>query len=819
MSEVLAADYPIRAGTYDDMLQSDGTPRPGWRSVFASPEYLSAETLAQRWRDAERQIRENGITYNIYGDPKGMARPWPLDPMPQIIEAQEWQKLEAGLIQRARLLEAVARDIHGRQTLLRSGIVPPGVIFGNPGFLRACHGIEVPGGVHLPIIGVDLARQTDGSWIVLGDRTQAPPGMGHALENRMVMSSCMPDAIASLPVQRLAGFFRTLRRSLGAAASMAARRSRGSGAEPRIVLLTPGPCSETYFEHAYLSRYLGYPLVAGEDLTVRHDRVYLKTLAGLQPVDAILRRLDDDWCDPLHLKSSSTLGVAGLVGAVRRGHVALANRLGSGVLEAPALFAYLPQLAPVLLGETLALPQIPTRWLGAGGPLPADWDDVVVKPAYGGPHLADPAALSDQIAATPQAHAICDRLALSTSPVLTGDGRLEPRRMVMRGYIAAGGDEDWAVMPGALTLAGTTAETTVVSMQSGGSSKDTWVLTDQPIEKVTLWPQLTDATALRRTADLPSRAADNLFWLGRYAERGEVVLRLIRATLSRYLPDAGAGATAIPTLLTCLSAFHVTTPEPPIATALMMALDDDMPKTLSLLHRAATSVRDRLSIDAWRILNPFARLPRLTGRTVTSAVAEIEALMVRLAAFNGLAMENMTRGLGWRFLELGRRIERAYQTVAAARMLVGYPSSDETATLEALLEVCDSSMTYRGRYFTGLRAAAALDLVIADDTNPRAVAFQLAAITEHLRNLPLERRTPDVTTISHRMTTDCMAELRRADMGRLTEIEGERRPELERFAQALTHNLLSLSDALGETYFKHAAPVLDHGSAARSGRR
>jgi uncharacterized circularly permuted ATP-grasp superfamily protein/uncharacterized alpha-E superfamily protein len=814
VSDGLTSGYQAPTESYDEMMQPDGTPRAGWRSVLASPDYETMDGLGQRWRDAERQIRENGVTYNVYGDPRGLARPWPLDPLPHIIGAEDWRGLEAGLVQRARLLEAVMGDLYGPQSLLHGGTVPPGAVFGNPGFLRPCHGAAAPGGSHLHLIGIDLGREPDGSWIVLGDRTQAPSGTGYALENRMVMASVLSDTFSAQPVERLSGFFRALRDNLTRAAAIAARRSRGSGAEPRVVLLTPGPYNETYFEHAYLARYLGFPLVAGEDLTVRYDRVYLKTLGGLQPVDGILRRLDDGYCDPLWLAPGSTLGVAGLVLAARHGNVAICNSLGSGILEAPSLFAHLPAASRSLLAEDLLLPQVETLW-----PVPAELPaDMMPKPAFGGEPA--PRAPAERSRPSPFDQAATRRVQLSTAPVWRG-GRLDARPVVLRAYVAAS-DEDWVVMPGGLARFGANPGDPVVSMQVGGGSKDIWVVADKPVEAVSLWPETTEAVSLRRTAtaDLPSRVADNLFWLGRYAERAEVMLRLVRATLGRYLPDASAGVAAIPGLLRCLGAFGIEPPLPPIPTALMVTIDAGAPGVLTALHRSATMVRDRLSADAWRILNPFGHPPKLAGRTVAAAASEIEFLLTRIAGFNGLAMENMTRGLGWRFLELGRRIERAYQTMAISRILAGIASPDEAAALEALLEVCDSSMTYRSRYFTDFKTAPALDLVVADDTNPRAIAFQLAAINEHLRHLPRERTGGSLTTIEHRMAAACLAELRRADMAKLAMPEGGQRPELNRFTQTLTRDLSALSDALGETYFKHAVPaLLDHGPTALTARR
>jgi len=824
VTEGLPAGYVPTAGIFDEMMTPEGSPRDAWASVLETPDFRSAEILETRWREAERQIRENGVTYNVYGDPRGLARPWPLDPMPLVIDEVEWRGIEAGLIQRARLLNFVLGDLYGPQTLFRNGMLAPGAVLSNPGFLRPCHGIIPPDGNHLHFIAVDLGRQADGNWVVLNDRSQAPSGAGYALENRIVASRCLSESFRAQPVHRLAGFFRTMRDNINRAAAIAARRSRGTGGEPQVVLLTPGPYNETYFEHAYLARYLGYPLVAGEDLTVRYDRVYLKTLSGLQPVDGILRRLDDDYCDPLWLRAGSALGVPGLVAAHRRGHVAVCNRLGSGAVEAPAVLGYLPRIAREILGEDLLLPQAESAWIGDPGVfagLKGGLRDYLIKPAFRNlpfePVFCDSMddealeALEAKVAKRPHAYVAQRRLDLSSAPVWQ-DGKLVPRSMVMRAYIAASGD-DWVVMPGALTRVARKPGDPVVSLQEGGGSKDTWIVAKEPVKIETLWPSQSETVALRRTAtaDLPSRVADNLFWLGRYVERTEVMLRLARATMNRHLPDSALGAPAIPALTLCLKKFGIRPSGPQRLGTLITAFDEGLPPVLKTLHHSATVVRDRLSMDAWRLLNPLGVPGALNGRPVAVAAAEIEGWLTRIAAFNGLAMENMTRGLGWRFLELGRRIERAIQTGSTARTLVCVPSDAESAALDALLEVCDSVMTYRSRYYTGVRPDAVLDLVISDDTNPRAIAFQLVTINEHLRHLPRER-PGSLATPEHRMAAACLAELRRADMRRLTEVpesgNTQSRPALERFANNLANDLSSFSDVLGEAYFKHAIPAL-----------
>ena len=692
------------------MCGPDGAVRPAWAALLEAPDFASAATVESRWQLAERLIRENGVTYNVYGDPKGLARPWPLDPLPAIVPAAEWRGVEAGLAQRARLLDRLLADLYGPQTVLKDGTLPPALLFANPGFLRPCYGIEPPDGVRLHLAAFDLGRMPDGSWVVLDDRTQAPSGAGYALENRMVLSRSLPDAFRAQPVERVSSFFRALRETLARAAAAAAARSRGSASDPRIVLLTPGPYNETYFEHAYLARYLGYQLVAGEDLTVRYDRVYLKTLGGLQPVDGILRRLDEDFCDPLWLKSDSSLGVAGLVAAARRGHVAILNPLGSGAVEGAGLIPDLPALAEKLLGERLLLPQAETRWLGAPGAVD-DLDralaDRVVKPAFAGmdaspvhPEHLDATRRADLIAriqAAPHRWALQDHLPLSSVPVWI-DGRTVPRGLVLRAYVTADRDGRHKVMPGGLARVAPEAGRLMVSLQAGGGSKDVWIVGDRPSEHVSLWQSQPDAVELKRhAADLPSRVADNLFWLGRYAERAEITIRLVRAARQRGLPDLNnPGGPAVAPLRECL-----------------------------------------------------ANLGFVLGQAV---------------------------------------------------------GPTEPALLEALLEIADSSMTYRARYFMGLKPAAVLDLVLADEANPRAVAFQLVAISQHLAALPRERHGRAATPET-RATAAVMAALRRADMVKIARggpAETDGRPKLDKLCTSLTADLAEISDLLSEAYFKHA---------------
>src|SRR5882724_10182404 len=373
------AGYPALPGIYDEMALGQNELRPHWKNFAASLDRLGRNEIAVRWENARRIIREHGVTYNVYGDPQGMDRPWELDIVPLLIPPEEWRRIEPGLTQRAKLFNLILADLYGPQRLLREGLLPPPLVFGNPAFLRPCHGIRPPQDIYLHLHAADLARAPDGQWWVLADSMQAPSGTGYALENRIVLSRILPDEFRDCQVQRLASFFRIQRDTL----RNLAPHNRDN---PSVVLLTPGPYNETYFEHDYLARYLGFTLVEGGDLTVRDSKVFIKTLEGLRPVDVILRRVDDSFCDPLELRGDSFLGVAGLLEAVRAGNVTVANALGSGLVETPAFLAFLPSLCRHLLGEELKLPSVATWWCGQ--PKEQQYvidhlDEIVVKSAFG----------------------------------------------------------------------------------------------------------------------------------------------------------------------------------------------------------------------------------------------------------------------------------------------------------------------------------------------------------------------------------------------------------------------------------------------------
>jgi uncharacterized circularly permuted ATP-grasp superfamily protein/uncharacterized alpha-E superfamily protein len=828
---LLSAGYCLTDGVYDEMAAAPDVLRPHWDRFIGSMSALGGEELIRRWRIARQRIRENGVTYNVYGDPLGMDRPWNLDSIPLLIPPSEWNEIEAGLIQRARLLNYILADLYGPQQLLRGGLLPPALIFANPGFWRACHGMPTPIHTYLHLLAVDLARSPDGQWWVLSDRTQAPSGAGYALENRTVLAETFPDLFREFQVQRLASFFRSFRDNL-------LNLSPSRGDNPRVVLLTPGPFNETYFEHSYLARYLGFTLVQGGDLTVRDSRVFLETLDGLKPVDVILRRVDDSFCDPIELRSDSFLGVAGLVEAVRAGNVVVANALGSGLIESSAFMPFLPRLSQRLLGERLKLPSVATWWCGQPKPLQYVLDNLdylVIKPAFpahglepiiGGKLTGDERLRTiKRLRERPYEFAGQELVDLSTVPVWS-QNNLTPRRVVLRVFLAASGDS-WVVMPGGLARVSPALDTPVVSMQSGGGSKDTWVLSNGPVDVFTLRHPRDEPLELNRGegSALPSRAADHLFWLGRYAERCEHLARVLRCILIRLTGEFGASGTSdwdsLMKLYDCLASPHSRLSEEDpqghldqwhdleqeiLSLIFEEQRSDSLNAILSRAARAAAHVRASLSSDTLRIVSQFgAAHPSAWGYASTGeALAVLNRCIGTLAALRGIEMENITRGPGWHFLGVGRRIERSIQLVDLFRTIIVPLSPRTWPTLEMLLEVADSSMTYRSRYFTVLQAAPVLDLLMNDEANPRSLAFQLQDLMEHCRCLSERPSGAGWPVSKQRHLEQAAASLLRADIRALCQPdEGNIRETLDELLAATGAALPALSDAITHVYFSH----------------
>jgi len=813
---------------WDEMRAPDGEVRSHWRVLDGALKSFGPGEMWRRWEQARQLIRQHGVTFNVYGDPRGLERPWPLDPVPVLLSADEFASLTEGLAQRASLLDRLLEDLYGARRTIAEGVI-----------LRACAGLVPPGGRFLHFYAADLARTPDGSLRVLADRTQAPAGAGYALENRIVLGRVLPEAFRDSNAQRLALFFRTLRETLAGLAPQGVLN-------PRIVLLTAGPHNATYFEQAFLAQYLGYPLVEGGDLTVRDGRVYLKTLGGLHPVDVILRRLRDDYCDPLELRADSLLGVPGLLQAARDGTVAVANAIGTGVLQTPALIPFLPGLCRMLLGEELKLTSVETWWCGQQDILQyvlSNLREMVIKPTYPlGPTdpifvaRLDNAAveiLAATIRANPGRYVAQRHIPPSTVPVIEGD-ELRPRPVVLRTFVVADGTEGYQAMPGALGLVGGVGESDI-SIARGARSKDTWVISGGAVSEFSLLRTTVEPVELTRGGgDLPSRVADNFFWLGRYAERAEAIARLGRIICLRLAEPrdpqllAGDLAPLVASLraLTMVASGTQLAALPPLAEVAESnrimrealfneALTGSLMASGHAIDRVARAIRDRLSMDTWTVVSALAaelsdaerggpdERPIVLG-------ARLDRVVMILAGLSGLTSESMTREAPWRFLDMGRRLERALNTaLMIERTLPRATTNDELPLLEALLDAADSAMTYRRRYRATLQVAPVVDLLVADERNPRAIVFQLAALADHVASLPRDAASAR-RSLEERIAFEALSEIRLVDVEAVCALAGktgeagEGRPVLGALLVDLVHKLQGLSDALFAAYLTPA---------------
>jgi uncharacterized circularly permuted ATP-grasp superfamily protein/uncharacterized alpha-E superfamily protein len=734
----------IHDDAYDEAFVSPGNPREHWKPLIKALDATQSPLLQQRQDRAKRMRHEDGATFNPFDDPTGKGTPWALEMIPLPLTAGEWAGLEAGLIQRALLLEQILADTYGPQKLMKEGRIPPELIFANPNFLHTCHGIQPTGNRFLTYYAADLYRDADGRFRVLRDYGANPAGLGYALENRIVISRAFPELYHQTQIRRLAPFFQTFHQSLIQRASLRQE-------DPGIVLLSPGPDSRIYFEHALLSRYLGYPLVEGQDLTVRNGRVFLKKLAGLEPVEAIVRHTADDCSDPFALRRGTATGVAGLVQVSREQNIDIANPIGSGFLDTPVLPVFLPAICRQLRGEDLALENHTAWWCGTAEGLHhvmANLERLTVAPAMDRSSSAtDSAALKSAIQALPHAFMAREPVCPAMAPAWKRGG-VSSRYTLLR-IFACATDEGFSVMPGGLAITAADVDTLTDGCVERQESKDIWVLSDQAVEPFSLMGGLKAVAEFRRSSDLPSRVADHLLWLGRYLERAEGLVRLLRCVFRRLSGEARpADIPELPFLLNLLRAENIM-PQVTgggdaipryreLSAQLNHALyrQDHPQSVIAILKRvqaAARNVRDRLSLDSWRVIN---RLEGFNDTTANDPLELLDDTLFTLSAFSGLAMESMTRGLGWRFMDMGRRVERAMNHTSLIR--IGFPQvcSESRSAMEALLEVADSIMTYRARYRTAFQPAPLLDLLLVDESNPKSLAFQFSQLAAHVEHLP-----------------------------------------------------------------------------------
>ncbi|MGV3549445.1 circularly permuted type 2 ATP-grasp protein [Rhizobium sp.] len=726
-------DYRPLPGASDEMLGPDGDVRPVWRHFLDRLSRMDEAELERRIDRADRYLRDAGVFFRVYGGAPNAERSWPLSHVPVLISDREWETLSQGLMQRADLLERIAADIYSDNNLVREGILPPALISGNPEFLRPLVGLKPAGGHYLHFVAFEIGRGPDGDWWVLADRTQAPSGAGFALENRVATTRAFSDIYAETHVHRLASFFGGFRDTL---------QTYRRNPDDRIAVLSPGPANETYFEHSYIARYLGFMLLEGEDLTVVNGQVMVRTVAGLKPVSVLWRRLDASYADPLELDQSSQIGTPGLVQALRSQNVTIVNSLGSGLLETRAFLAFMPAICRRLLGEELKLPSVATWWCGQQSErehVIANLDRMVVGPADSRLPFFDAGNQSpDTRSAKEQKAALLTRLReeghrlvgqevvkLSTTPAFV-NGKLTARPMSLRVFAARTRD-GWQIMPGGFARIGASDDVSAIAMQKGGSVADVWIVSEKPVKWSTLLPS--EETFTRNMpGSLPSRAADNLFWLGRYIERAEGALRILRAWHGRFAEYADRDQPLLRNVSDYLDALDIDTEE---------VIPESLVMNISSALYSASNIRDRFSPDGWLALNDLATTARKFRDTVQpgdDATRAMTILLRKLAGFAGLVHENMYRFTGWRFLSIGRHLERGLHM---ARLL-GHMSGPEVpdGSLDMLIEIGDSVMTHRRRYNVATARLTVTDLLALDQLNPRSIFYQLNEIKTEVELLP-----------------------------------------------------------------------------------
>ncbi len=807
----LLAGYRPEPELYDEMMDGAGSLRPHWRPLLQRLAALGADEIGNRALLTEQHLSSSGVFYRVYNVPDQAERPWRLGPIPLVIPESEWAAVVRGLQQRADLIELVLADVYGPQRLVSEGLLPAAAIAGSPEFLRPLHGVKPRSGRHMMLYAADIGRDPAGRWWVLRDRTQAPSGSGYALENRIAITSSLGDIYQSFDVHRLASYFGALRTALN--------RYLEDG-DSGICLMSPGPLNETYFEHVYLARYLGFRLVEGQDLSVRGDRVYLRTIYGLRPVNVVVRRLDADFADPLELNTQSRLGVPGLVETIRNGRLAIANALGSGLAESAVLLGFLPALAKRLLGEALAMPNVATWWCGQANErdiVLSGLERMLVAPAFSSAAAGRPVeasvrgadlsaeerrALADEIRLRGADFVGQEPVKLSTMPVWDG-GRLVPRPFVLRVYLAAV-DDGWQALPGGLCIIGERSDQTAMTMQQGARSADVWVLAENPVHSVSMLPAAGHEPIRRAVGALPSRAAENLYWLARYTERAEATARVARTILSRYAERHVAQKADVAALVDLLVKWGAAPPgtSDPLAAAMLALVDSAGSGTAATLmvraRAAAFVIRDRYPLDAWTALDgATAKLARAQNAQAGQPPGLVIAndLLRDIAAITGHEHENMNRLAGWHFLMLGACLERAITTSRSVRQLAHQQAPAES--LDALLATSDNQSTYRVRYLHEPTRKTTLDLVILDETNPRALAFSLADIVRHLAALTDSGRDADAAGLGASAQA-MLDEVRAMDPGSIPA------PSLV----GLENRLMQLSDRITGLYFNDRRTII-----------
>jgi len=833
-SNILFQNYFSDNKNYDEVLKSNMTINPNWENLLENINQIGFKELINKQNEVDWLMDENGVTYNVYNDPKGMHRPWNLNVVPFVIHENEWKTIEKGIIQRAELLNLILKDIYGNRDLIKKGVIPHEVVFAHRGFLRQCDQIEYKTSKNLLIYSADLSRGPDGRMWVVNDRTQAPSGMGYALENRYAINRAVPSIFKNINVQHSSSFFYNFNQMLIDAA-------HNNKDNPNIVILTPGPLNETYFEHSYMSSFLGYPLVTGNDLVVRNGKVWMKTLKALKQVDVILRRVDDVYMDPLELREDSYLGVAGLLDVVRNQNVTIINPIGSGVLENSGLIPFMNAISKYFLNEDLILPQIASWWCGQEKErqyVLSNLSNFVVKRIDRSNRESlffcefldanQLEKLKREIQSNPYRFVAQEKISFSTAPDFV-NGRLEPRKVMCRTFAIAR-KNTYSVMPGGLVRVAPEREDLHVSNQRGGVSKDFWIITDTP--QTTIQNYAWDNTckiSISDINDLPSNTAENLYWSGRYLGRAVVTARFLRMVLNQ-MSNAQFSAHKIESeklqyLFQSLTNITYTYPgfvgeeseealKNPLKEILSLIMDEKrlgtFAQTLQSFNNSYYSLRNLWSKDMWRV---FDGIQKIWGRfidekkfAISDCIKLLDRIITRLIAFMGLIEESILVDQGLLLYFIGLQTEQAIMNVAKCRSLLVFNLEEhlQYEILESLLTSHESLTIYRYSYKSYLSLENVLNLILLHKEYPKSLTYQLKRIQKDIDRLP-HSKNADAISECQRLIKEANTKMEQLNINSLLELNEDNtlRERLDTELSELGDVLHDMSMAISNTYFNH----------------
>jgi uncharacterized circularly permuted ATP-grasp superfamily protein/uncharacterized alpha-E superfamily protein len=837
--------YKESINSYDEVLDQNGEIKPYWQGLFDTLETIGIDGLKLHNDEIIKKLKENGVTYNVYDSNKESNRAWKLDPIPFLIHESEWKTIEEGLKQRARLLDLILKDLYGPQTLIKNGIIPAELVFDNSGFLLPCFDIRQKHNKQLVNYAVDLARGPDGKMWLLDNRTQAPSGAGYALENRIVMSKIFPELNKKIYRKRLSPYFSQFQQTVDSFATH-------SNENPNVVFLTPGPGTETYFEHVYLSSYLGYTLVQGNDLLVRDGFVWLKSIDQLERVDVIIKRLDDNWCDPLELRRDSLLGIPGLLQVIRLGNVAVVNPPGTSILENYGLMAFMQNACKFLLKEPLLMSSVATWWCGQTKELNFVLENLprlIIKKtnrkqgfrSIYGRALNDEALenLKNLILDNPKEFVAQEEVSLSTTPAFI-NGVIEPRFAVLRAFLIADND-DYKVMQGGLTRSSAIKGKFEISNRFGGISKDTWIISDTPIS-------YQESVAERKYTNnqlknsLTSRNAENLFWVGRLCERTMALRSFLKIILNRLNENVTKHGNKQPEFLVVLlkSLTHLTQTYPgfvgkeakedeefdneaiyenPISELLLLINDPkkvgSVVYNIQSLLNTINQVSEKWNHDTRRIINlvedSLFALKNTNTNNINYVNHGLDKLHIRLFSFYGNIYETLPRDNGFYLLEAGKNVERILSLLSVFRSTLNFKKNEEEEILlmEAILENHHLLSQYRNIYKSHLSLKAVINMVFLEKNLPYTLAFLLDTLTEYLSKLP-KTNDPNRLSIAEKSVLEASTIVKLIDADSLIK-EDELtmfRPELDATIAKVFQLICNVSNNLASLYFNHS--VMQH---------